>query len=156
MNKVNESMLAVRTYQQNDLDTVIALWKDCGLLVPWNNPYTDIESKMQDSPGLFFVALLEDKLVGTCMAGFDGHRGWVYYMAVEKSHRNQGIARRLLAKAESSLAELGCAKLELMVRKSNRRVVDTYRALGFKEEEVSVLSKRLIEHESYSLEDNES
>ena len=147
-------MLSVRTYQQQDQDAVIALWKDCGLLMPWNNPFTDIRSKVEDSPELFFVALLDEVLVGTCMAGFDGHRGWVYYMAVEKSHRNKGIARALLKKAENSLVQQGCAKLELMVRKSNRRVVDTYRALGFKEEEVSVLSKRLIEHEAYSLEED--
>ena len=149
-------MLSIRNYSEDDQDAVIQLWKDCALLVPWNNPFTDIENKMKDSPELFFVALHEQTLVGSCMAGYDGHRGWVYYMAVAKQHRGQGVARRLLEEAEAKLTALGCAKLELMVRKSNRRVIDTYRALGFREEEVSVLSKRLIEHSAYDLEKDDS
>ena len=72
-------------YQAGDQDAIVELWQRCGLVVPWNNPLTDIARKMADSPDLFFTGRIDGKLVASCMAGYDGHRGWIYFLAVASS-----------------------------------------------------------------------
>jgi len=137
--------LIVRTYTARDEATVVDLWKHCNLTVPWNNPHSDINRKMDDSPHLFFVAELKDDLIATCMAGYDGHRGWIYYLAVRSDLRRKGIATRLIKHSEKALAALGCPKVDLMVRQSNEDVLGFYHSLGYSDESVSVLGKRLTE-----------
>ena len=144
-----ETQLGIRAYQSQDERELIRLWQACDLLVPWNNPYRDIERKCGDSPGLFFVGEFESELVASCMAGYDGHRGWLYYLAVLPGYRGRGFAKALVARAEQSLRALGCAKLELMVRDSNEGVISFYQGQGYEQEPVSVLSKRLLTDESY-------
>ena len=139
--------LAIRTYRDNDEAAVIELWQQCGLVVPWNNPHRDIARKCADSPQLFFVGVIADELVATCMAGYDGHRGWIYYLAVAEAQRRQGIAARMVRHAETELRRLGCPKLDLMVRNTNAGVISFYRSIGYGEDPVVVLSKRLIEDE---------
>jgi len=137
--------LAIRVYQASDEKDVIDLWVSCDLVVPWNNPKTDIERKLTQNPELFFVGEKDGKLLATCMAGYDGHRGWVYYLAVHSGHRKDGIATALMQHAEESLKAIGCPKIELMVRSKNKGVIGFYDSIGYKEEPVVVLSKRLIE-----------
>ena len=139
--------LAIRTYQDGDEVAVIELWQQCGLIVPWNNPHRDIARKRADSPQLFFVGVIADALVATCMAGYDGHRGWIYYLAVAEALQRQGIAAQLVRHAETELRRLGCPKLDLMVRDTNAAVISFYRSIGYGEDPVVVLSKRLIEDE---------
>jgi ribosomal protein S18 acetylase RimI-like enzyme len=91
--------LVIRTYQHDDEAAVIELWRQCGLVVPWNNPHSDIARKCADSPQLFFVGVTATALVATCMAGYDGHRGWIYYLAVAEAQRRQGIAARMVRHA---------------------------------------------------------
>jgi ribosomal protein S18 acetylase RimI-like enzyme len=134
-------------YQAGDQDAIVELWQRCGLVVPWNNPLTDIARKMADSPDLFFTGRIDGKLVASCMAGYDGHRGWIYFLAVAKSEQRKGFAALLVAHVEAQLIELGCPKLELMVRDSNREVIEFYQAIGFNLDPVKVLSKRLLEDE---------
>jgi ribosomal protein S18 acetylase RimI-like enzyme len=139
--------LAIRTYQDHDEAAVIELWQQCGLIVPWNNPHRDIARKCADSPQLFFVGVIDTALVATCMAGYDGHRGWIYYLAVAEAQRRQGIAARMVHHAETELLRLGCPKLDLMVRNTNAAVISFYRSVGYDEDPVVVLSKRLIDDE---------
>ena len=141
--------LVIRTYQHDDEAAVIELWRQCGLVVPWNNPHSDIARKCADSPQLFFVGVTATALVATCMAGYDGHRGWIYFLAVLPAEQRAGLAARMVAQAEASLAELGCPKIDLMVRDSNTEVLAFYQSVGYRLDPVRVLSKRLLEDEAH-------
>lgn len=134
----------IRPYQASDEDTVIALWNECGLTRPWNNPHRDIARKMTEQPELFLVVVDQQEVVATAMIGFDGHRGWVYYLAVAASHRHQSIGRKLMSEAEHLLMERGCPKISLMVRSSNASVIEFYRKLGYAQDDVVTLGRRLI------------
>ena len=119
------------------------------LLFTWNNPQTDIDRKFADSPQLFFVGELENELVASCMAGYDGHRGWIYFLAVRNSQQQKGFASILVDHAQAELLKLGCPKVELMVRKTNDSVIAFYKNIGFDPEPVIVLSKRLSEDKKH-------
>jgi ribosomal protein S18 acetylase RimI-like enzyme len=139
--------LSIDTYRDGDKAAIINLWQECGLVVPWNNPLTDIARKIADSPELFFTGRIDSKLVASCMAGYDGHRGWIYFLAVARSEQRKGFAAQLVAHVEAQLIELGCPKLELMVRDRNSEVIAFYEAIGFNLDPVRVLSKRLLKDE---------
>jgi len=137
--------LKIRKFQPVDASAVIDLWQSCGLVVPWNNPQKDINRKLADSPDLFFVGEIDDRLIASCMAGYDGHRGWIYYLAVDPDCRRQGLAAQIMQHAEVELKVLGCPKIDLMVRDTNQPVIDFYQRIGYKKDPVCVLSKRLAE-----------
>jgi ribosomal protein S18 acetylase RimI-like enzyme len=141
--------LKIRTYQDSDEGQIIDLWFECGLTVSWNNPKRDIERKIDDDPNLLLVCEIEGKIAGSCMAGYDGHRGWIYYLAVKPEYRKQGIASELIREAENRLLKIGCPKIDLMVRKSNENAISFYHKIGYKNDPVVVLSKRLYEDEPY-------
>lgn len=143
--------LTIRTYQKSDGKQIINLWSECDLTVPWNNPKRDIERKMNDSPSLFLVGEVEGRIVCSCMAGYDGHRGWIYYLAVNRDYRREGIASRIVREAENRLLEIGCPKIDLMVRRSNKDAVSFYNKMGYGDDPVIVLSKRLYEDEPYEM-----
>ena len=136
--------VVLRVYRCGDRHGVTALWERVfpgG--PPRNAPLRVIDEKAPRKDGLFFVALLGDRVVGTVMAGYDGHRGWVYRLAVSPEHRGEGIAARLMRKAEAALAVRGCAKVNLQARVGNEAVVDFYRSLGYEVEERVSLGKEL-------------
>lgn len=139
----------IRTFRPDDQCQVIDLWRECGLLVPWNNPVTDIERKLSTSPELFYVGLLSNELIASCMAGYDGHRGWIYFLAVKHAYQNKGFAANIMEHAESELQQRGCPKVELMVRKTNQSMVSFYKHIGYETDPVTVLSKRLIQDEPH-------
>jgi ribosomal protein S18 acetylase RimI-like enzyme len=141
--------LDIRTYRPDDEAAVIRLWRQCGLVVPWNNPRADIARKFADSPELFFVGDSAGAAIATCMAGYDGHRGWIYYLAVAESSQRQGVASRMVEHAEIELRKRGCPKIDLMVRNSNDSVIAFYKSIGYDDDPVVVLSKRLVEDETY-------
>ena len=134
----------LRSYRAEDEATVIALWNACGLTRPWNNPQLDIARKLTTQPELFLVGTVDATLIATAMVGFDGHRGWVNYLAVAPSHRRLAIGRALMDEAERLLTERGCPKLNLQVRSSNVDVIAFYRSLGYATDDVASLGKRLI------------
>ena len=134
----------IRSFVRADTEAVVTLWREAGLVVPWNDPYLDIERKLTVQPELFLVAEARGVPVGTAMAGFDGHRGWVNYLAVAADLRGGGLGARLMAEAERLLAERGCPKLNLQVRSSNAGVIEFYRHLGYRVDETTSLGKRLI------------
>jgi ribosomal protein S18 acetylase RimI-like enzyme len=136
--------MRIRPFRPGDEHDVVALWRECGLTRPWNDPHRDIQRKLTEQPELFLVATLGDALVGSAMVGFDGHRGWVYYLAVSPQHRRQSIGRALMREAERLLVERGCPKINLLVRSSNAEVIAFYRKLGYAQDDAISLGRRLI------------
>ncbi|HVT81972.1 MAG TPA: GNAT family acetyltransferase [Phycisphaerae bacterium] len=135
----------IRPFDWPDHDPVIALWQACGLVVPPNNPQKAIERKMKWQPDLFLVAESAGEILGTVMAGYEGHRGWINYMAVAPASQKIGIGRQLMLAAEEKLRALGCAKINLQIRKTNAQVMQFYERLGFTEDHDISMGKRLID-----------
>ena len=135
--------IAIGPYEASQRDTVVALWHRCGLVRPANDPATDILMKTAWQPDLLLVAVAGGHVVGTAMAGYEGHRGWINYLAVDPDVQRQGVGCQILEYAEDRLADLGCVKVQLMVRTENRRVVCFYEALGYAEEPAVAMGKRL-------------
>jgi ribosomal protein S18 acetylase RimI-like enzyme len=134
----------IRSYQAPDETSVIRLWTECDLVRPWNDPRKDIQRKLTIQPELFLVGVLGVDLVATVMAGYDGHRGWVNYLAVAEPYRRRGFGRILMQYVEARLKAMGCPKLNMQVRATNRAVVAFYARLGYAEEQNISLGKRLI------------
>jgi ribosomal protein S18 acetylase RimI-like enzyme len=134
---------AFRPYQPDDAEPVVSLWTLCGLTRPWNDAHRDIDRKLAvDADGLM---ILEDdgQLIGAVMVGYEGHRGWINYLAVHPDHRRRGLGRLLMTAAERRLADLGCPKVNLQVRASNLAAVEFYRRVGYAAEEVVSMGRRL-------------
>lgn len=136
--------MEIRTFALADEAAVIDLWRRCDLLRPWNDPQKDIQRKLSTQPDLFLVGEIAGKIVATVMAGFDGHRGWVNYLAVLPEHREAGLGRCLMRHVEVALEARGCPKVNLQVRTSNQAVLDFYQRIGYSKDDVVSLGKRLI------------
>ena len=135
--------LEIRTYRESDQDAVVGLWRECGLVVPQNDPRKDICRKLSIQREMFLVGSMGSKLVATVMAGFDGHRGWINYLAVATASQNRGFGRRMMDAAEARLREMGCPKINLQVRSSNADVIEFYKAIGYSVDDVVSMGKRL-------------
>jgi len=138
------SATQIREFERADTDAVVALWKRCELVVPWNDPYRDIARKMQVGADLFLVATAEQAVVATVMGGYEGHRGWINYLAVDPERRGDGHGARLVRELETRLIAVGCAKVNLQVRIGNEAVIDYYTGLGYKDDRAFSMGKRLI------------
>ena len=134
----------IRAFQKSDETAVVALWERCGLTRPWSDPRKDIARKLEVQPELFLVGLLRGDVVASVMAGYEGHRGWVNYLAVAPAQQRQGIGRRLMEEVEKRLLERGCPKLNIQMRSSNTEAMAFYRRLGYVADEAVALGKRLI------------
>ena len=134
----------IRPYRDGDEAAVIDLWHRCDLVVPWNDPARDIRRKLAVQRELFLVAVDGDALIGSVMAGYDGHRGWVNYLGVHPERRHRGLGRALMDAVEARLREAGCAKINLQVRTSNMEAIAFYEAIGYRRDEVVGLGKRLV------------
>ena len=137
-------MMNIRPFQAADEPVVVALWEECKLTRPWNDPRKDIARKLAVQPELFLVGTLDGAVVASVMAGYEGHRGWVNCLAVGARFRGQGHARTLMQHVEAELLKRGCPKVSLLVRNSNRDALDFYRHLGYAQDEAVSLGKRLI------------
>lgn len=133
----------IRPFADADESAVVALWQRAGLTRPWNDPAKDVARKRRMQRELFLVAVENDVIVGTVMAGYDGHRGWVNYLAVAESHRRQGIGRALMAAAEAGVSALGGPKLSAQVRADNPEALAFYERLGFGRDDIVSMGKRL-------------
>ncbi len=134
---------AIRPIRDGDEEAVAKLWRVCGLVRPWNDPLRDIESARANASSDIFVAVSEEGggIAGSVMAGYEGHRGWVYYVAVAQEHRSQGLGERLMRHAEAWLASAGAPKVMLMIREENEAVRRFYEAIGYEVEERTVMSR---------------
>ncbi|MDO5288473.1 MAG: GNAT family acetyltransferase [Pseudomonadota bacterium] len=134
----------LRPFRPADEAAVIALWQACGLTRPWNDPRQDIARKQTVQPELFLVMEEAGHIVASAMFGYDGHRGWVNYLAVAPSHQRRGLGRQLMAEGQARLLALGCPKLNLQVRSSNTAALGFYERMGYGRDDVVSLGKRLI------------
>lgn len=135
--------MRIRPFASVDEAVVLALWQSCGLVKPQNDPRKDIARKLRVNPEWFLVAESGGRIVGAVMAGYEGHRGWINYLAVDPARRRAGLGRALMAEAERVLRAAGCPKINLQVRPENRDVVAFYEAIGFSVEGAISLGKRL-------------
>ncbi|KAA1189985.1 GNAT family acetyltransferase [Pseudohalioglobus sediminis] len=134
----------IRQFQAPDEPAVIELWRECGLLVPHNDPHRDIARKLNNGGELFLVGEQDEVVMASAMGGYDGHRGWVNYLAVGSAYRKRGYAAMLMRQLEALLLEQGCPKLNLQIRAGNREVIEFYASLGYAEDPVISMGKRLI------------
>jgi len=134
----------IRPYKNQDQDDVIQLWQDCALVTPHNNSANDIERKLGVDPDLFLVGVLAGELVATVMGGYEGHRGWINYLAVKPSQRRKGLGAKMMQTVETLLESKGCPKINLQVRKSNTDALAFYASLGYGDDNVIGLGKRLL------------
>ncbi|HET6575212.1 MAG TPA: GNAT family acetyltransferase [Fimbriiglobus sp.] len=134
----------IRPFEPADEDAVVALWERCGLTRPWNDPRKDIRRKLAVRPDLFLVGVVDGEVIATAMAGYDGHRGWVYYLGVDPARQRSGYGRALMAEVERLLRAEGCPKINLMVRSTNAAVIEFYKHLGYAVDDVAGLGKRLV------------
>jgi ribosomal protein S18 acetylase RimI-like enzyme len=135
--------LEIRPFEPGDKEAVLGLWKACELIRPSNDPVKDIARKRKVRGDLFLVGLSEGEVVASAMAGYDGHRGWINYLAVSPPHRKRGFGRRMLEEAERRLRLEGCPKINLQVRAPNAAAVAFYKATGFQQDDVLSFGKRL-------------
>ena len=136
--------LQIRAFQPADADDVVALWSDCGLVRAWNDPRKDIARKLAFQRELFLVGTAGERIIATVMAGYDGHRGWINYLAVDPGSRRQGLARHMMTAVEERLRALGCAKINLQIRRDNGDAIAFYQRIGFGEDAVVSMGKRLV------------
>jgi ribosomal protein S18 acetylase RimI-like enzyme len=125
----------------SDAEAVIALWQACGLTRPWNDPQQDFDRALSWPASTILVAREGAALLGSTMIGYDGHRGWVYYLAVSPAHQRSGLGHRIMEAAANWLRDRGAPKIQLMVRTSNAATLDFYSALGFERQDTVTLGK---------------
>lgn len=133
----------IRPFQPTDEDAVIELWRKCDLVRPQNDPRKDIARKRAVQPDMFLVALKDGAIIGSVMCGYEGHRGWINYLAVDPACRLRGTGRQLMKEAERILLATGCPKINLQVRSSNQEVIAFYHAIGFAVDDVVSMGRRL-------------
>ena len=138
--------MLIRPFEERDTDEVVALWQASGLTRPWNDPHRDIMRKLGVQRELFLVGVdeVQVRVIGSVMGGYDGHRGWVNYLAVDPEARGFGHGRMLMAEIERLLKARGCPKVNLQVRNDNLAARAFYAAIGFELDETVSLGKRLI------------
>lgn len=136
--------MEIREFEQRDQAAVIDLWKECQLVVPWNDPVQDIQRKLAIDPDLFLVGEYSGSIVSTVMGGYEGHRGWINYLAVSPAWQRRGFGRIIMQHVENLIREKGCPKINLQVRESNQAVISFYESLGYQCDPVVSLGKRLV------------
>ena len=136
--------MKIRTFREGDRKAVIDLWEICGLTRAWNDPQKDVDRKISFQLELFLVGELDDKVIASAMAGYDGHRGSVFYLAVDPDFQSKGYGKKIMGEVEAKLQSLGCPKINIVIRTSNREVQKFYRNLGYSTDEVVSVGKRLI------------
>ena len=143
--RVNLTDFHIRQYSPEDQKTVIELWQTCNLTRPWNNPKLDIERKLKVNPELFLVGLVDNKVIATVMGGYEGHRGWVNYLAVDPLYQRKGLGQQIMKVIGGKLLALDCPKINLQIRTDNLSAVSFYKSIGYKTDDVISMGKRLVE-----------
>jgi ribosomal protein S18 acetylase RimI-like enzyme len=136
--------MKIRTFQETDTEAVVALWQACDLVRPWNDPHKDIQRKATVGVDLFLVGEVAGELIACAMGGYEGHRGWINYLAVHPTQQKKGYGRDLMSALEEKLTAVGCPKINLQIRESNLDVIRFYEAIGYTQDRVVSFGKRLI------------
>lgn len=139
-----EPQVKIRPFQLSDQKNVLKLWHLCGLIVSQNNPVQDIDRKLRVNPEWFLVAEIDGDVIATCMAGYEGHRGWINYLAVRPDLQRRGFGKKIMRRAETLLKAAGCPKINLQIRSNNLNVIRFYESMGYMQDPVASLGKRLI------------
>lgn len=137
------TVMEITTLPEHLRPAAVELWAACGLTRPWNDPLADLVRAAEGPSSTVVGAVSDGQLLGTVMVGHDGHRGWVYYVAVDPAHRGRGLGRELMVAAEAWLLEREVPKLQFMVRADNTDVVAFYEHLGYADQNVTVLGRFL-------------
>ena len=141
--------MLVRPYLSADENAVVELWRKCNLLRSWNNPKQDIKRKLGVGSELYLVGLVDDKVVATVMGGYEGHRGWVNYLAVDPTYQRRGLGQQIMEAVEKKILAMGCPKINLLIRMDNKAAVKFYESIGYEMDEVVSMGKRLVEEEPF-------
>lgn len=144
----SSNSIEIRLFRSVDQPAVTELWQQCGLLRPWNDPVLDILRKQSIGAELFLVGEMDSRVVATVMGGYDGHRGWMYYLAVSPACHQHGFGRLIVEDLERRLKAIGCPKVNLQVREENDSVLEFYKKIGYSRDAVVSLGKRLISDQS--------
>lgn len=137
------SAMQISTATESDMDDVIALWGACELTRPWNDPGADYRLALTNETSAILLAHSEGDLVASVLTGFDGHCGWVYYLAVNPNFQTQGLGRKMMAAAEAWLRDRDAPKIQLMVRDDNEQAIGFYKALGYDVQPVVTIGRKL-------------
>jgi ribosomal protein S18 acetylase RimI-like enzyme len=137
--------LMIREFKIEDEQEVIDLWIKCNLVKPWNNPKLDIMRKLKIDKDLFLVGTVEDKIIASVMGGYEGHRGWINYLCVDPAFQRKGFGRLIMEMVEEKIKLKGAPKVNLQIRTENTEVINFYKSIGYKIDEVVSMGKRLIE-----------
>jgi ribosomal protein S18 acetylase RimI-like enzyme len=140
---MSSDTLSIAPLDDNDIAAVIALWERCGLVRPWNDPTADIALARRGPNSALLIGRDADKIVASVMVGHDGHRGWVYYVAVDPDCRGKGFGRAIMQAAEDWLRPQGIVKMQLLVRGDNTKVQAFYETLGYDEQDRVIYAKWL-------------
>lgn len=135
--------MIIRPFEEKDRDGVVSLWEACDLVVPWNDPSRDIDLKLAVDPDMLLVGIIDGEVVASVMGGYEGHRGWINYLAVLPAMRGRGLGRKMMEAVEERIRSRGCPKICLQVRKTNPGAVGFYKHMGYSEDEVVGLGKML-------------
>ncbi len=136
--------MIIRGFIESDRADVIALWRRCDLVRPQNDPNRDIDLKMSFQPDLFLVGIDDESIVASVMTGYEGHRGWINYLAVDPTNQLSGFGKKMMDRAENILRALGCVKINLQVRSTNSSVLGFYDSIGYVTDNVVSMGKRLL------------
>tara|TARA_B100001765_G_C19290262_1_gene244000 strand:+ start:120 stop:548 length:429 start_codon:yes stop_codon:yes gene_type:complete len=139
MNKYN-----ITIFEDKHRTQVIDLWKKCNLIKSWNDPNKDIDRKLKVNDNLFLIVEFNKVIIGSAMIGYDGHRGSLYYLAVDPKHQRKGVGKMLMKEIEKRLIEVGCPKINIFIRNSNIEVKEFYQSIDYEEQDCLVYGKRLI------------
>ena len=136
--------IEIRSFRQEDEAPLIKLWERCKLVVAWNDPSKDISRKVQLDPEGLLLGWHDNSLIASVMAGYEGHRGWINYLAVDPEYRRKGLGKTMMKAAETYLEQFECPKINLQIRAKNHQVIEFYKSIGFLQEDVINMGKRLI------------
>jgi ribosomal protein S18 acetylase RimI-like enzyme len=136
--------MQIKPYIPEYEKAVIDLWQKCELTRPWNNPKLDIERKLKVNPEMFLVGIVDGKVAATVMGGYEGHRGWINYLAVNPEYRRQGLGRQMMEAIEEKLLEKGCPKINIQIRNNNSEAQAFYNKIGYITDDVVSMGKRLV------------
>lgn len=136
----------IRPFEERDREPVIALWRECRLVASQNDPGRDIDRKLEVDRELFLVGEADGQIVASVMGGYEGHRGWINYLAVKPWAQRNGYGRSMMHAVENLIAAKGCPKINLQVREGNAEAIGFYLALGYGDDRVIGFGKRL-EHD---------